>query len=147
MSNKINMTIDEKVLFDILAKSVKWRSPSMYHIDPLKEEKARKVSEKLFQVSTPSSRMDYHSLKPLPKEHRISSKDSLIFYNQQLGRAWRKIMHHEKITIEITNNGYYVRVGCQSFVFTDASEMADAIAFYRENSKEAEKKYCNTGEK
>ena len=46
-----------------------------------------------------------------------------------------------KIEINHVNLGYIVKVGCQTFVFTDPIVMADALKEYCQDPKAAEEKY------
>lgn len=46
-----------------------------------------------------------------------------------------------KIEINHVNLGYVVKVGCQTFVFTDPIVMADALKEYCQDPKAAEEKY------
>lgn len=54
-------------------------------------------------------------------------------------------MQHEKITIQIVNNGFHIQVGCQEFVFTSEKELFQAISEYKKDPEKAQEKYCRKG--
>ena len=74
----------------------------------------------------------------------LYSASGILYENTPYNNLIKEIikMKHEDITIKITNNGFYVNAGCQSFVFATEKELFQAISDYNKDSEKAEKKYC-----
>lgn len=49
------------------------------------------------------------------------------------------------VLIRKVSNGFYVKVGCQRFVFMKFQELAEALELYTSDPAAAEKKYVNGG--
>ena len=49
---------------------------------------------------------------------------------------------NQQVTVERVRNGFIVRVGCQTFVFTTWEEVQGALGEYWADPKKAAEKYC-----